>query len=276
MPRFWRGLLGPRVTTSPQVISGATSPGQQCWIGSLPRSTSAPSHTTSWHGSEETTLGDMESTCFNIGHFSQASFSPLGGSGSFRNASSLPTSRNAWVLSSPIPNATRRGVPNRLARTGMLCPAGFSNSNAGPCARSTRSHISVISRCGETGAETRLSSPSFSSCAMKSRRFLYFIAPPHRRGVWQYALLTEALVCHEGRIAIRPYGQILFRIKTRLAFRPGLEALVQPEILLRHFQNALFDEFVHAARIGYVVPARIIFPCRVKGQHIALAPATCA
>ena len=84
MPRFWRGLFGPRVTTKPQVISGATSPGQQVWIGSLPKSTSAPSHTTSWQGALDSTLGDMFSTCFNTGHFSQASFNPLGGSGSFR------------------------------------------------------------------------------------------------------------------------------------------------------------------------------------------------
>ena len=33
---------GGRVSTSGQVISGAASPGQQVWIGSLPRSTSAP------------------------------------------------------------------------------------------------------------------------------------------------------------------------------------------------------------------------------------------
>jgi hypothetical protein len=48
MPRFCRALCGPRVTTSPQVISGATSPGQQCWIGRLGQiDLVAPCHTTS-------------------------------------------------------------------------------------------------------------------------------------------------------------------------------------------------------------------------------------
>lgn len=144
-------------------------------MGNLARSTSLPSHTISWHGADDSTLGDIVNTCLSIGHFSHASFSPLGGSGSFRKASNLPTSRSALTFSSPIPSATRRGVPNRLASTGILCPATFSNRIAGPCARNTRSQISVISRWVETGALTRLSSPIVSSCAMKSRRSLYFI-----------------------------------------------------------------------------------------------------
>ena len=36
-----------RVTTKPQVTSGATSPGQQCWIGNFAKSTSLPSQTIS-------------------------------------------------------------------------------------------------------------------------------------------------------------------------------------------------------------------------------------
>ena len=59
MPRFWRGLFGPRVTVSPQVISGPASPGQQVWIGRRDRSTSAPSQTISWHGALERSLGAM-------------------------------------------------------------------------------------------------------------------------------------------------------------------------------------------------------------------------
>ena len=77
-------MCGPLVTTSPQVISGAMSPGQQCWIGSRARSTSVPSQTISWQGAEETVFGAMFMTCFKIGSLSQASFSPLGGSGSLR------------------------------------------------------------------------------------------------------------------------------------------------------------------------------------------------
>jgi hypothetical protein len=84
MPRFCRFLWGPRVTVSPQVTSGATSPGQQCWIGRRDKSTPAPSHTISWHGALFTSFGAMFNTCLRIGHLSQASRSPFGGSGSFR------------------------------------------------------------------------------------------------------------------------------------------------------------------------------------------------
>ena len=63
--------------------------------------------------------------------------------------------------------ATRAGVPNRLASTGICAGrpscCAFSNSRAGPEARSTRSEISVISRRVETGAAMRLSSPMRSS-----------------------------------------------------------------------------------------------------------------
>ena len=157
MPRFCRAFSGPRVTVRPQVISGPASPGQQVWIGSRERSTSLPSHTISWQGALSSTFGAMLSTCFSTGSLSQASFSPLGGSGSFRYASSLPTSRSAATDSSPMPSATRRGVPNRFASTGMRArpctpskPLGRSNRMAGPPALSTRSHTSVISRRGST------------------------------------------------------------------------------------------------------------------------------
>ena len=84
-----RVFSGPRVTVRPQVISGPASPGQQVWIGRRPRSTSAPSQTTSWHGADDTTFGAMLSTCFSTGSLSQASFRPLGGSGSFRYGEQL-------------------------------------------------------------------------------------------------------------------------------------------------------------------------------------------
>ena len=176
MPRFWRVLFGPRVTVSPQVINGATSPGQQCWIGRRVMSTSLPSITTSWQGADDTCLGDMVSTCFSRGSFSQASLKPLGGSGSLSMASTWPTSRNFLSASAsvatfcPMPSATRRTVPNRLPSTGVSKPVGFSNRTAGPPCRSTRSQISVISRWGLTGVVTRFSSPIFSSWLMKSRR----------------------------------------------------------------------------------------------------------
>ncbi len=68
------------------------------------------------------TLGAMSSTLRNTGSLSQASFMPLGGSGSFSCASSSPTSRSAATDSSPMPSATRSGVPNRLPSTGMSMP----------------------------------------------------------------------------------------------------------------------------------------------------------
>jgi hypothetical protein len=76
-----------------------------------------------------------------IGSFDQASFKPFGGSGSLRNASSLPISRSSLTDSAPMPKATRSGVPNRLPSTGMSKPVGFSNSSAGPLARRVRSHL---------------------------------------------------------------------------------------------------------------------------------------
>ena len=121
----------------------------------------------------------MLSTCFNTGNLSHASFNPFGGSGSFKAASSSPTSRNADTDSCPIPMATRRGVPNRFPRTGILCPLGFSNRMAGPPAFSTRSQISVISRCGSISVVMRFNSPWLSSFARKSRRSLYFIVVGH-------------------------------------------------------------------------------------------------
>jgi hypothetical protein len=168
----------------PQVISGPASPGQQVWIGSLPRSTSLPSHTISWQGGALTVLGAMSQTAFASDTSLPASLSPLGGSGSLSAESRRPTSRNdssaapspsPACASIPMPSATRRGVPNRLPRTGNACSFLLSNSKAGPPARSTRSHTSVISRTGETFCEIRRSSPIVSRRPTKSRRSLYFI-----------------------------------------------------------------------------------------------------
>src|SRR5688572_12614425 len=185
MPRFWRRRPGPRVTVSPHVMSGATSPGQQVCTGSRPRSTSEPSSTISWHGAALTKRGSIASTCFNSGSLSQASFHPFGGSGSLSIASSTPSSRNAFVgsgSSTPMPSATRFTVPNRLPSTGRAYPLGFSNSSAGPPALSTRSQISVISSRGSTVAATRFSSPRASSWARKSRKSRYFIGSRSAKG----------------------------------------------------------------------------------------------
>src|SRR6266496_3087364 len=181
MPRFWRALRGPRVTVSPQVMSGPASSGQQVWIGRGERSISLPSHTTCWHGAREISFGAMCITCLPIGiQRSSTSRNPVGGSGSLRNARSFPMSRSASrgsaPISAPMASATRRTVPNRLPSTGIVWPLGFSKSSAGPPALSTRSQTSVISSFGSTSARTRFSSPARSSCDRKSRRSPYLIS----------------------------------------------------------------------------------------------------
>ena len=178
MPRLKLSCLspfgfGPCVTTSGQVMSGAGSPGQQVWIGSVARSMSSPVRTISWHGAEPTVLGFIAMTVRTIGSISSASRQPPGGSGWRRKASVSPTARNC-PGSRSMPQATRSTVPNRLTSTGMSerVPSGrttCSNSTAGPFSASRRVWISVISRCGETGAETRTRRPLFSSRSMNSR-----------------------------------------------------------------------------------------------------------
>ena len=139
-------------------------------MGKRPRSTSLPSRVTACHGADFTVRGAMSRTRLKIGSDFQASRIPLGGSGALRNASSRPISRRAPVESAPIASATRRGVPNRFASTGMSWFAGYSNSSAGPAARSVRSHTSVISRYGSMGLVMRLSSPCGSRAAERARR----------------------------------------------------------------------------------------------------------
>ena len=183
MPRLKsssRSSLGPLVTTRPQVISGAGSPGQHDWTGRAVRSIWSPVSTTSCTGARPTVLGRIDITVLASGSISMASAKPRGGVGLRRKASSSPTSRSSPVVvrllpSSVTPMATRFTVPNRLARhgIGLIDPSGmtgFSNSTAGPPLRSSRVWISVISRTVETGSDTRTSSPCASSVAMNSRR----------------------------------------------------------------------------------------------------------
>src|SRR6266545_4242076 len=63
----------------------------------------------------------------------------------------------------------RRSVPNWLISSGWL-DFWFSKRSAGPPARTVRSTISVISRCGSVSTATRTSSPSRSSSAIHARR----------------------------------------------------------------------------------------------------------
>ena len=182
MPRFCRFLCGPRVTVSPHVMSGPASPGQHVCTGKRARSTSAPSHTTSWHGPDERSFGAMSSTFMNTGRvFCHASLSPFGGSGSFRNASSFPMSRSAVRQSSPstpIARATRCGVPNRLPSTGIALPPGERRFPLGLLEQQRRTaglqhaiaHFRHFELRDRPASATRLNSPRASSWAMKSRR----------------------------------------------------------------------------------------------------------
>src|SRR6266545_1042311 len=63
----------------------------------------------------------------------------------------------------------RRSVPNWLISSGWL-DFWFSKRSAGPPARTVRSTISVISRCGSVSTATRTSSSSRSSSAIHARR----------------------------------------------------------------------------------------------------------
>jgi hypothetical protein len=125
MPRFWRDLFGPRVMTSPQVMSGATSPGQQCCTGRRARSTSAPSHTTSWQGAELATLGVMCHSVLSRPPRPSMSLKPLGASGSLRLASSSPNVRSSRTSATPMARATRAVVPNKLPSTGIAVAGGL-------------------------------------------------------------------------------------------------------------------------------------------------------
>ena len=99
-------------------MSGAGSPGQQVWTGSLARSMSSPVSTISWHGALPTMRGFIAITVRNIGSMSSASRQPPGGSGWRRKASVSPTARNSCGSRS-MPQATRSTVPNRFTSTGM-------------------------------------------------------------------------------------------------------------------------------------------------------------
>src|SRR5690348_15972958 len=60
-------------------------------------------------------------------------------------------------------------------------------------------------------------------------------------------------------------------IGRRLAGRARLEALVRPEILLGHLEDALLDERVHAAHVRLEVAGGIVLPLRIELHHVAVA-----
>src|ERR1700748_2174789 len=59
-------------------------------------------------------------------------------------------------------------------------------------------------------------------------------------------------------------------VEPGLARRTGLEALVHPVILFGNGRNLLFEERVHAARVGLVVAGRVVVPRLEDAQLLAL------
>ena len=167
MPTLRVPVFGSWVITAGSVMNGAGSPGQQRWMGSLVRSTSSPSRTTSWHGPFETVFGRESATDLSLRRPRTFSRMPSGGcmsrmSPSFDAASSR--------RSTPSARHMRRSVPNWLIRSWCGEPFGCSKRSAGPPDLTTRSVISVISRSGSASTEMRRSSPSRSRSAIHSRR----------------------------------------------------------------------------------------------------------
>ena len=81
---------------------------------------SAPSSTTSWQGAARNAAGFMSHSALAICSSRPASFSPFGGSGSFRLASTRPTSRSCDTSPAPMASATRLGVPNRFVKAEIV------------------------------------------------------------------------------------------------------------------------------------------------------------
>ena len=167
MPTLRTPVFGSFVMTAGSVMNGAGSPGQQRWTGNRPRSTSAPSRKTSWHGAFETVFGSESATDFSFSSPLTFSLSPCGGCMSRMSPSFAAASSR---LATPNARHMRRSVPNWLMSSGWCEPFGFSKSSAGPPDFTTRSVISVISRSGSTSGEMRRSSPSRSRSAIQSRR----------------------------------------------------------------------------------------------------------
>ncbi len=111
--------LGPLVTTSGQVISGAGSPGQQVWIGSVPRSISSPVSTTSWQGALPTVFGFIASTVFEQRQHLQRLAPAAGRLGLLQEGQRLADLAQLVRARGSMPQATRSTVPNRLTSTGM-------------------------------------------------------------------------------------------------------------------------------------------------------------
>ena len=181
MPRFCRFLCGPRVTVRPQVISGPASPGQHVWTGSRARSTSSPSHTMSWHGADAALLRrhveHLHEHRPRVAPGVDEALRRLGLLQEREQPADVAQRRLPVAGSAPIAARRARGVPNRLPSTGIVAPLGPRNrrrileQQRRAAARATRDRRAPSSRAADRPRRaTRFSSPSASSCAMKSRR----------------------------------------------------------------------------------------------------------
>ena len=165
MPTLRPPVRGSFVKTDGSVMKGPPSPGQQVGMGR--RSRSGCSSTISWHGPFETVLARESASDLSLPSARILSPMPCGGWSSSTEATFSPSSSSR---STPKARHIRRSVPNWLIRSGSDEPRTLRKSSAGPPALTTRSAISLISRCGSTSAATSTSSPSRPSRSIHSRR----------------------------------------------------------------------------------------------------------
>ena len=130
---------GPRVTTRPQVISGPASPGQQVCTGSaaevdVRRPRAPPPGRARWRCS----AGFMSHSALAIVQQLAGVLQALGRLGLLQ-AGQQPAdvAQLGRPTSAPMPRATRRGCRTDWSGTECCNRSGFSNSSAGPPARST-------------------------------------------------------------------------------------------------------------------------------------------
>ena len=124
-------------------------------------------------GGRRMMLGRVESAARRVGQRDIASFNPRTGAGARSSARNSPRSRTA-AGATPSPAATRSGVPNRFATTGMAevsvpCIA-VSNRRMGPPARSICCWIAAISCRRATGSAMLRTCPSAFAQARNKRR----------------------------------------------------------------------------------------------------------
>ena len=122
MPTLRAPVFGSFVMTAGSVMNGAGSPGQQRWIGSRPRSTSAPSKKTSWQGALDTVFGRESATDLSLRSPRTFSRSPSGGCMS-RMSPSLAAASSS--VSTPNAMHMRFSVPNWLMSSGCSRALGL-------------------------------------------------------------------------------------------------------------------------------------------------------